>query len=69
MKADAVIVGAGPGGMSAAAALSGKGLKVVVVERLSGAGVRRYHSVCGEAVSERSFSKLGWRPRSIAAEV
>ena len=69
MKADVVIVGAGPGGMSAAAALSGNGLKTVVVERLSEAGVRRYHSVCGEAVSERSFSRLGWRPGSIAAEV
>lgn len=64
---DAVIVGSGPGGMSAARTLAGSGLKTAVIERLSESGIRRYHSTCGEAVSARMFGRIGWTPTSIVA--
>ena len=41
MNYDAVIVGSGPGGMSAARTLAGSGLKTAVIERLSEGGMRR----------------------------
>lgn len=65
---DVVVVGAGPAGMSAAAELSGRGLDAVVVERLA-SNYGRYHSICGEAVSARTFSRLGWGPEGVVREV
>ena len=59
MNFDVVIVGSGPGGMSAARTLAGSGLKTAVIERLSESGMRRYHSTCGEAVSVRMFERIG----------
>lgn len=67
MNYDAVIVGSGPGGMSAARTLAGSGLKTAVIERLSEGGMRRYHSTCGEAVSARMFERIGWTPTSVVA--
>lgn len=64
---DVVIVGAGPGGMSAARTISGSGMKAAVIERLSEDGIRRYHSTCGEAVSARMFGRIGWTPSSVTA--
>lgn len=65
---DVLIIGSGPAGLSAAMHLSGSGLSVIVVERLHDEGFSRYHSICGEAVSERMFERIGWRPTSIIAE-
>lgn len=67
LRYDVAIVGSGPGGMSAARALSGSGMRVAVIERLSDDGMRRYHSTCGEAVSARMFDRIGWTPSSIVA--
>ncbi len=66
---DVAIVGSGPAGMSAAMSLKGHGLDVIVIERLSDIPFSRYHSVCGEAVSDGIFRKLGWKPDSIVADV
>lgn len=56
MDADVLIIGSGPAGASAARALKGSGLDVILLERLSDAAIPRYHSVCGEAVSERMLN-------------
>ncbi len=53
METDVLIVGSGPAGASAALALRGSGLDAILLERLSDGAMPRYHSVCGEAVSER----------------
>lgn len=66
---DVVIVGAGPGGTSAAMALAGSGLDVLVLDRLDGDRHDTYHRICGEAVSDRMFSRLGWRPSEVRARV
>ena len=63
---DVVIVGSGPAGMSAAMALSGRA-DVLVIERLTPERHTRYHSICGEAVSDRMFGELGWRPSSVVS--
>ncbi len=68
MSYDVAVVGSGPSGMSAAMRLSGSGSKVVVIERLSETAFPRYHRVCGEAVSDRMFDRLGWRPSSVSAK-
>ncbi len=64
--ADVVIVGSGPAGMSAAGHLEGSGLEVVVIERLSSEAFRRYHSICGEAVSRRMLKLSGTEPPVVA---
>ncbi len=53
METDVLIIGSGPAGASAAMALRGSGLGVILLERLSDGAIPRYHSVCGEAVSEK----------------
>ena len=68
MSCDVAVVGSGPSGMSAAMHLSGSGLRTMVIERLSGTAFPRYHRVCGEAVSDGMFDRLGWRPSSISAK-
>ena len=65
MECDVLIIGSGPAGVSAAYHLNGYPGKVVVLERLSDAMFPRYHSVCGEAVSDRMFSKAGIEPRAV----
>ena len=67
MDADVLIVGAGPAGVSAAFHLNSFPGRVVVVERLSDAMFPRYHSVCGEAVSDRMFRKAGIEPTAVVA--
>ena len=58
---DVAVVGSGPAGASAVRELSGRGLSVACIERLHDEGFGRYHRICGEAVSDRTFRKLGWR--------
>ncbi|MFT0899539.1 FAD-dependent monooxygenase [Candidatus Methanoprimaticola sp. MG2] len=67
-RVSVVIVGAGPAGMSAAMTLSGR-MDTIVIERLDDARFGRYHSICGEAVSDRSFKRLGWMPSAIVRRV
>ena len=55
---DAVIVGSGPAGLSAALYLSSNGIGVTVIERLSDSRYPVYHSVCGMGISDRAFGKL-----------
>ncbi len=57
MRCDVLVVGSGPAGVSAARAL--KGMDVVVLERLSEGPFARYHSICGEAVSDRMLERAG----------
>ncbi len=55
-----LVVGSGPAGASAALRLSRLGEDdVIVLERLSEAQHRRYHSICGEAVSDRAMRLAG----------
>ncbi len=65
---DVIIVGSGPAGMSAAMHLAGRGFRTLVIERLSG-NYARYHSTCGEAVSDAMFRRIGWMPGSVIGEV
>ena len=55
--------------MSAAMHMKGFGGRVVVLERLSPRMFPRYHSVCGEAVSDRMFSKVGLEPTAVVRRV
>lgn len=57
MRYDVVIVGAGPAGSSAAWFLSGSGMKVAVIERLS-ERFGEYHGICGGGVSRRGCSRI-----------
>lgn len=57
MDADTVVVGSGPAGLSAAFFLS-SGDKVIVVDRLDGDRYDRYHSICGEGISEDAFASI-----------
>ncbi len=60
IKCDVLIVGSGLAGASAANWLDRLGVKdVAVLERLSPVQHRRYHSVCGEAVSSRMLGLAG----------
>ncbi len=69
MDYDVAVIGSGPAGMSAAMNLAGKGLSVLVVERLGSEAFDRYHSTCGEAVSDRMFNKLGWKTSAVVTRV
>lgn len=57
MRCEVLVVGSGPAGVSAARAL--RGADAIVLERLSDAPFSRYHSICGEAVSDRMLRKAG----------
>lgn len=62
-ECEVLIVGSGPAGSSAAYHLSRLGIgDVVVLERLSEVPYRRYHSICGEAVSDRMFRDASIEP-------
>ena len=67
MEADVLIIGSGPAGVSAAHHLKGYPGRVVVLERLSDTMFPRYHSVCGEAVSDRMLRKAGIEPTAVVA--
>ncbi len=55
-----LVVGSGPAGASAAFHLTRLGQDdVIVLERLSEKQHRRYHSICGEAVSDRMMRRAG----------
>lgn len=69
MFADVLIIGSGPAGVSAAKHLDRYPGKVVVLERLSPDMFRRYHSVCGEAVSDRMFRRAGFEPSAVVTRV
>ena len=59
---DVIVVGGGPGGLTAAfflQHLSKSEMNVSVVERLDGPRYRRYHRMCGEGISRRAFRNLG----------
>lgn len=65
-----LIVGGGLSGSSAANHLERLGVKgVVVLERLSEGPHRRYHSICGEAVSDRMLRLSGFQPSRIVRRV
>ena len=67
MECRVLIIGSGPAGMSAANAL--KGMEgVCVLERLTDGVFGRYHSVCGEAVSERMCRLAGIDPESMVSD-
>ena len=55
---DAVIVGSGPAGLSAALYLSSHGMEVTVIERLSDSRYPVYHSICGMGISDKAFGML-----------
>ena len=69
METDVLIIGSGPAGVSAAYHLRGFPGRVVILERLSMGMFRRYHSVCGEAVSDRMFERAGIEPMAVVARV
>ena len=69
MDTDVLIIGSGPAGVSAAYHLRGFPGRVVILERLSMGMFRRYHSVCGEAVSDRMFERAGMEPMAVVARV
>ena len=58
MDYDVVIVGAGPAGTSAAYSLRGKGLNVIVIDRLGESQYMRYHRICGAGVNRKTVSRL-----------
>lgn len=69
MTYDVAVVGAGPAGCSAVHALAGSGLRVAQIERLPEGRYERYHRICGEAVSDRTFERLGWTPGTCVRKV
>ncbi len=70
IECNVLIVGSGPAGMSAAYHLSKAGVGgVIVLERLSDAPYRRYHEICGEAVSERMFRMIVIEPCGVMRHV
>ena len=68
-ECDVLIVGGGLSGLSTARNLRGSGLRVVVLERMSDAVYRRYHTICGEAVSDRMFRRAGMEPTAVVRRV
>lgn len=69
-ECDWLVIGSGPSGSMAAKVLSDRGEKdIIVVERLSPGPYSRYHSICGEAVSEKILSKVGFRPDKVLRKV
>lgn len=67
MECRVLIIGSGPAGMSAANALKGTN-GVCVLERLTDSTFDRYHSVCGEAVSERMCGLVGIDRESMVSD-
>lgn len=70
MECNVLIVGSGPGGMSAAHHLQRLGVDgVTVLERMGDEAYSRYHSICGEAISDRMVRKIGITPKGVTARV
>lgn len=69
IECDVLIVGGGLSGLATARGLKGSGLKVLVLERMSDAVYRRYHTICGEAISDRMFRKAGMEPTAVVRRV
>lgn len=69
IECDVLIVGGGLSGLATAKGLRGSGLKVVVLERMSDAVYRRYHTICGEAISDRMFRRAGMEPTAVVRRV
>lgn len=70
MDCNVLIIGSGPGGMSAAHHLGRLGVGgVTVLERMGDDAYARYHSICGEAISDRMIRKVGIRPEGVTREV
>ena len=60
LRCRVLVVGCGPAGASAAYHLTRFGEKdVIVIEKFSEDAYRRYHSICGEAVSDRMLRRSG----------
>lgn len=60
LECDVLVIGSGPAGASVAYHLTRLGKEdVIVLERLSEKQHRRYHSICGEAVSDRAMGRAG----------
>ena len=69
MDYDVAIVGAGPAGTSAAYSLRGKGLDVIVIDRLGESQYMRYHRICGAGVNRRTVRKLDIREDEILNDI
>ena len=65
MEYDVIIVGSGPSGATAAYFSASYGLKVLCIDRLEGERFDRYHSICGECVSEKGAKAVGLRDEEI----
>ena len=68
-ECDILIVGGGLAGLAVARGLRGSGRSVTVLERMSEDVYRRYHTICGEAISDRMFAKAGMEPRAVVRRV
>lgn len=66
---DVLIIGGGLSGLATARDLKGSGRRVVILERMSGPIYRRYHTICGEAISNRMFRRIGMEPTAVIREV
>ncbi|MFW5914375.1 MAG: NAD(P)/FAD-dependent oxidoreductase [Thermoplasmatota archaeon] len=68
---DVVVVGSGPGGCSTAHFLRhyAPGMRVLLLERLDDIRFHRYHRMCGEAVSARTFRELGMHPAEVVHRI
>ncbi|MFP4545464.1 MAG: NAD(P)/FAD-dependent oxidoreductase [Methanomassiliicoccales archaeon] len=68
---DVIVVGSGPGGCSTAHFLRhyAPGMRVLLLERLDDIRFQRYHRMCGEAVSARTFRELGMPPAEVVHHI
>ena len=69
MDYDVAIVGAGPAGTAAAYSLRGKGLNVIVIDRLGESQYMRYHRICGAGVNRRIVDRLDIRSDEILNDI
>ncbi len=65
MEYDVIIVGSGPSGAAAAYFSASYGLKVLCIDRLDGERFDRYHSICGECISDKGAEVVGLRGEEI----
>jgi len=69
MEYDVIVVGSGPSGASAAYFSASYGLKVLCIDRLEGERFDRYHSICGECISDKGARVIGLRPEEIRNDI